>query len=90
MILLISPFWPNSAENGAVYSKLDEVISAVNAKANSMGMLKQFVYANYAGAKQRPIKSYGQANVDFLRQTAKKYDPKGIFQKKVPGRFKLT
>ena len=89
MILLISALWPESSANDAVDAKAHEILSAVNAKARSMGMLKEFLYANYAGANQHPLESYGQSNVDFLRRTAKKYDPKGVFQKKVPGGFKL-
>lgn len=90
MILLISTLWPDSASNGAVHSKAEDVIAAVNANAKSKGMLKEFVYANYADLSQHPFDSYGEANVDFLKQTAKKYDPKGIFQLKVPGGFKVS
>jgi FAD/FMN-containing dehydrogenase len=89
MILLISPLWPDSKSNDAVHAKAEKVIAAVNAKARSMGLLKKFVYANYAGWSQHPIESYGGKNVAFLKRTAKKYDPTGVFQRKVPGGFKL-
>lgn len=89
MILLISALWPESTSNDAVHSKAEEVIAAVNSEAKSMGLLKKFVYANYADPSQHPFESYGKKNVEFLTRTAKKYDPKGVFQKKVPGGFKL-
>ena len=89
MILLISPLWPNSEVNDAVHAKVEEVVAAVDGKAKSMGMLKKFVYTNYADWSQHPIESYGKKNVEFLKRTAKKYDLKGVFQKKVPGGFKL-
>lgn len=90
MILLITALWPNSDSNDAVHSKAEQVLKAVNSKAKSMGMLKKLVYANYADYSQQPIQSYGTKDVRFLERTAKKYDPKGVFQKKVPGGFKLS
>jgi hypothetical protein len=35
------------------------------------------------------IEGYGAANVAFLRDVSRKYDPLGVFQKLVPGGFKL-
>jgi hypothetical protein len=89
MILLITALWPDSASDDAVHAKGEQVLAAVDAEARAMGMLKKFVYANYADWSQHPIESYGRENVMFLEKTAKKYDPKGVFQKKVPGGFKL-
>ena len=89
MILLITALWPDSASDDAVHAKGEQVLAAVDAEAKKMGMLKRFVYANYADYTQHPIESYGERNVKFLQKTAKKYDPKGVFQTKVPGGFKL-
>ena len=57
--------------------------------AESMGLKHDFQYANYANWKQHPIHSYGKANVEHLKVVSNKYDPRGVFQKKVPGGFKL-
>ena len=46
-----------------------------------------FIYLNYAGTNQDPIGTYG--NLATLQRISKKYDPHGIFQKAVPGAFKL-
>ncbi|KAI9746929.1 MAG: hypothetical protein M1835_002318, partial [Candelina submexicana] len=51
--------------------------------------LNNFQYLNYADTKQNPIAGYGQANVDKLVAASKKYDPAQVFQKLVPGGFKL-
>ena len=89
IIMLISPLWPNSLADGAVHAKAAEVVNGVNAKARENGMLKRFVYANYADWSQHQLESYGEQDLEFLKRTAGKYDPKGVFQKKVPGGFKL-
>ena len=89
MILLVSPLWVDSASNHLVHAKATDLMSKLAAAAEEMGMLKRFVYANYADWSQRPFQSYGGENVEFLRRTAMKYDPKGVFQKMVPGGFKL-
>lgn len=43
----------------------------------------------YSGYNQPVIKHYGPENVAKLWKVAKKYDPKGVFQKLVPGGQKL-
>lgn len=50
-----------------------------------------FVYLNYAFDFQDPIGSYGEKNQAFLQETSKnyRYNPEGLFQKGVPGGFKL-
>ncbi|KAL4405175.1 FAD binding domain-containing protein [Colletotrichum abscissum] len=47
-------------------------------------------YLNYADPSQDPIKTYGSANVDFIREVAAKYDPEGKFQTRIPGGFKIS
>lgn len=61
----------------------------VDEAARDMGLLHEFVYLDYANQAQNPISSYGPENVASLKAAAAKYDPRGIFQKQVPGGFKL-
>ncbi len=89
MVLLVSALWPDSASNPQVHAKATELMSNLDGAAQEMGLLKGFVYVNYADWSQKPFESYGEQNVEFLRQTARKYDPKGVFQRRVPGGFKL-
>ncbi|KAH7395037.1 hypothetical protein DE146DRAFT_696907 [Phaeosphaeria sp. MPI-PUGE-AT-0046c] len=46
-------------------------------------------YLNYADETQNPLESYGKRNVDFMREVAAKYDPAGMFQKKVVSGWKI-
>lgn len=89
MIFLTSPFWTDSSADAEVHAKTTEILTKVNAAAEKAGLLRQFEYANYADYSQQPFEGYGQSNVEFLLQTSKQYDPNGVFQKRVPGGFKL-
>ncbi|KAK1086311.1 hypothetical protein LTR48_003687, partial [Friedmanniomyces endolithicus] len=57
------------------------------AKAN--GFYNEYLYLNYAAPWQKPIAGYGAANVANLMAVSRKYDPLQVFQKQVPGGFKL-
>lgn len=89
VVMLLSALWPDSGSNEKVHIKAAQVARRVNKVAKEMGLLKGVVYTNYADASQRPLKSYGKENGEFLRKVARKYDPEGVFQRKVPGGFKL-
>ncbi|KAK8877503.1 FAD-binding protein [Apiospora arundinis] len=51
--------------------------------------LLELVYANYADNSQSPYKSWGADSVSKLQAASRKYDPEGVFQKRVPGGFKV-
>jgi hypothetical protein len=51
--------------------------------------LLDFVYLNYAGGSQKVVSSYGKDNICQMWDVSKKYDPKGVFQHRLPGGFKL-
>jgi len=49
----------------------------------------RYIYTNYAADFQDPMTGYGLRSLAFMREVSRKYDPQGIFQKQVPGGFKL-
>lgn len=57
--------------------------------ADELGLLHEFQYINYADPSQDPIGSYGVENVEFLINVSRAYDPRGVWQRQVPGGFKL-
>ena len=65
------------------------LIEKIDRAAELMGLLQKFVYANYAGRHQKPLQTYWRQNHQFLKGVIGKYDPKGVFQRQVPGVFKL-
>jgi len=48
-----------------------------------------WTYLNYADSHQNPLHSLGPRNVEIMAAAAIKYDPKRIFQTRVPGGFKI-
>ncbi|KAG9199276.1 hypothetical protein G6514_008623 [Epicoccum nigrum] len=58
--------------------------------AASLDGLINWIYLNYADGTQDPLSSYGPDNVAKIRAAAKKYDPKQVFQTRVPGGFKIS
>ncbi|KAL1606814.1 hypothetical protein SLS60_004221 [Paraconiothyrium brasiliense] len=52
--------------------------------------LVDWQFINYADSYQDPLASYGSDNVEKIRAAARKFDPKGIFQTKAPGGFKMS
>ncbi|KAI1265877.1 FAD-binding domain-containing protein [Xylariaceae sp. FL1019] len=89
VILLAGASWtePSSSEIGQSLAPL--VVRAMDDAAAEAGGLHRFKYMNYADPKQKVFQSYGEANAKFLKDTSRKYDPKRIFQRQVPGGFKL-
>ncbi|KFX86128.1 hypothetical protein V490_09212, partial [Pseudogymnoascus sp. VKM F-3557] len=88
-ILLLSASWPDTASTKAVQEATRHVMSLLESCAESKGLLLKFQYLNYAAAYQTPLETYGEDNLGFMRAVSRKYDPKGVFQKRVPGGFKL-
>ncbi|KAL4791452.1 hypothetical protein BDV19DRAFT_393063 [Aspergillus venezuelensis] len=48
-----------------------------------------FRYLNYCDGSHCPIARYGDENVQKMREVAARVDPQGVFQKRVPGGFKI-
>ncbi|KAK8084280.1 hypothetical protein PG997_005551 [Apiospora hydei] len=73
-----------------VYQKVAAMVQRIEAFATSVRSNDEFVYLAYADAAQDPLGSYGAANVQHIRDAAKRYDPDGFFQHRVPGGFKIS
>ncbi len=89
LVLLLSGLWPDSSSNAAVEQISRAALSAIKCRAKAKGLLRDFQYLNYAAPFQTPLTSYGAENLKFLQQVSKKYDPTAVFQRRVPGGFKL-
>lgn len=86
---LISASWPNPSDEEAVTKALVGAFDKANAFAEKKGTLNSYEYLNYAHKTQTPITGYGAENVAKLKAASKEYDPHQVFQKWVPGGFKL-
>lgn len=87
--VLLGLTWADTADDARIEAASKEWVRGVTHAAQAVGKTNPYVYLNYAEKWQDPITGYGPANVARLRQTSRKYDPDRIFQKAVPGGFKL-
>ncbi|KAK0636070.1 hypothetical protein B0T17DRAFT_612854 [Bombardia bombarda] len=89
MIVQLSVSWASSALDEVVESSCKDLIGSVNALAAKRKLGNGFVYVNYADSSQDVFASYGKENLARLRLVAKKWDPKGLYQKLWRGYFKV-
>ena len=87
--MLLSALWPDPASNDIVQNTARQLGAKINNRADAQHLLHAFQYLNYADPSQNPLRSYGEESFVDLLATSGKYDPKGVFQRQVPGGFKL-
>ncbi|KAF2676575.1 FAD-binding domain-containing protein [Lentithecium fluviatile CBS 122367] len=86
---LISATWDTAADDELVYRVGKQFYDNIVSEAKSKGLYNDWIYLNYASKWQDPIGGYGVENKKKLQAASRKYDPSGLFQKHVPGGFKL-
>jgi hypothetical protein len=87
----LSIYWPLSSDSAKVHAAIEKLQADIEEVARGEGILGRFQYVNYATtAWQRDaIRGYGEGEVRRLKSVARKYDPGCVFQKRVPGGFKI-
>ncbi|RAQ99354.1 6-hydroxy-D-nicotine oxidase [Stemphylium lycopersici] len=88
IVAFITPRWIDATQDAVMYQMAREWVDAVTAAAGSNR--HRFLYQNFAAQSQKPLCGYGQKNVAFLKDVSRKYDPSQVFQKLVPGGFKIS
>ena len=53
------------------------------------GFSREYLYMGFANSVQGVFEIYGRENVQALREVSARFDPRGVFQRKVPGGFKI-
>lgn len=89
LVVQLTMTWMNIADDDRIDRAARDLIGAIQSDVAALGALDPFVYINYAAAWQDPFVGYGEVNVERLRRTRQKYDPRGIFVNSVPGGFKI-
>ncbi|KAF4636113.1 hypothetical protein G7Y89_g1974 [Cudoniella acicularis] len=72
------------------HQQLGAMASQVQEFARSVSGDVDLIYLNYADVSQDPIGSYGAENIQHIREVAAKYDATNVFQKRIPGGFKIS
>jgi hypothetical protein len=68
---------------------MKDLIEVIEDLTQAEGLYHRYKYLNFAAWFQDPLGSYGKEQKMALREVAKEYDPTGVFQRQVPGGFKL-
>lgn len=89
MLVQLSVTWEDAGLDEVVEDGARRFIERVEALAAEREELKGFVYMNYAGMHQDPLRRYGRESYERLREVAKTYDPDGLLQKHWNGYFQL-
>ncbi|KAL8993094.1 MAG: hypothetical protein Q9188_007416 [Gyalolechia gomerana] len=90
VFFLLDLAWSGAQNDAKNYQVADEVIARLQKYARSVGGLKEFQYLNYASQSQDPLGGYGLEALNKIKAASTKYDPGQVFQKLVPGGFKLA
>ena len=89
LIATLSLTWDDPGDDESIVQNCEELIGAIEAQAKETGVFHPYKYMNYAWTNQDVIAGYGDDVKAFLQQVSRKYDPHGIFQRSVPGGFKV-
>ncbi|KAF2023418.1 FAD-binding domain-containing protein [Setomelanomma holmii] len=81
--------WALSKDDEIVQGITRAAIEQIDAFATEHGTAHRYRYLNYCDSWQRPFDGYGKANLEFMREVSRKYDPEGLFQRGCAGGFKL-
>ncbi|KAI0836401.1 hypothetical protein F5Y06DRAFT_305374 [Hypoxylon sp. FL0890] len=89
-VVLINPGWDAAEDDERIFVAVGDFVQGLRKLASEKGLLHRYIFTNYAHQADDTIAGYGEASVIKLKKTSVKYDPEGIFQKGVPGGFKLA
>ena len=81
--------YTNKADDALVAQAITDIVKQQKLLLKKGNYLIDFIYLNYADISQRVLQSWGSSNVNKLKAASKKYDPSGVFQRQVPGGFKI-
>ncbi|KAF2231357.1 FAD-binding domain-containing protein [Viridothelium virens] len=90
LLWLITGATETPGQQNIMRDKLTAFSATLEKFAKDNGLHVDWQYLNYVDKTQNPLQSYGPDNVDFIRKVAAKYDPAGVFQKKVVTGWKIS
>lgn len=89
-VMLTLVQWDDAENDETFINANKQLIDDVIAHSRSVDKADDWLYLNYAWQTQDVLNSYGLDNVAKMRAASAKYDPDGVFQRLVPGGFKLS
>ena len=89
VLIFLDISWKKSEDDNIMNRQAASFLEQVETLAAGLGRLHRWKYLNYAAKWQDPMTGYGHENREKLRAASRKYDPDQVFQKQVPGGYKL-
>ncbi|KAF4616259.1 hypothetical protein G7Y89_g15147 [Cudoniella acicularis] len=86
--VLDSGWWLPSEDRPGHHATLD-IRESIWDAAVERGLEVEYIFANDASYSQAVLQSYGSENVAKMKDVQARYDPQMVFQRLVPGGFKL-
>lgn len=92
VLCLYQPYisWQGAEQDALFQQAGKDLVDRIREFAVNIGADNPYLYLDYADNTQDPLASYGAENVKKMKEAAKKYDPSEVFQKLVPGGFKIS
>lgn len=90
LILCDSSFtWTNRNDTEIVRHAGLKLLKKIGDATRRLGTNNDWVDLNHSDVVQDPLSSYGAAHKALLRSVCQRYDPGQVFQRQLPGGFKL-
>ncbi|KAL4867087.1 hypothetical protein BDV12DRAFT_210090 [Aspergillus spectabilis] len=90
LLYLLFLDWTDPADDDLFYDTGYDLIDKLKAYTREIIADSDYIYMNYAGRDQNPLKGYGEENPEWIAAIARKYDPVEVFQRQAPGGFKVS
>lgn len=81
--------WWFQEDDQTAHNSIRTLTDEVEAVSRDRNSYLPYIFMNDASVEQNVIQHYGEHNVRKLREVQKLYDPDMVFQKLVPGGFKI-
>ncbi|KAF5660340.1 FAD binding domain-containing protein [Fusarium denticulatum] len=88
VMAVLTAAYSDREDDGMVQKTVQAIMNNHIHVLQEKGLYISYKYLNYADKSQDPIASYGKTK-RRLQSVSRKYDHQGVFQKRVPGGFKL-
>ncbi|KAL4746124.1 hypothetical protein BDW72DRAFT_210713 [Aspergillus terricola var. indicus] len=89
VLATLTVLYDHAADDSVVLGELNNIVTAQTELLKQAGLYSEFKYLNYADISQDVFGSYGRENLEFMKAVSRKYDPGRVFQRNVPGGFKV-
>lgn len=89
-LVQLNPCWALPRDDGRIFAAVDGLMAELKGLAAEKGLLHRYIFTNYADQKAKVMASYGEESLKRMQAVSEKYDPEGLFQRGVPGGFKLV